>query len=173
MFNQYSYKKKFVALLLVFVMLVITSYKRSFSVLFQVIKVNKELTNNINQLAIKESGYAKLEAEVANLDKIIGKEGMSSEEVQQQIVNFATSKADVSISDLQAIHIADDENYIISTNQIDVTGNVNQLLQLGYSFEKNFDLSRLTSMNFYTVKKNNKVDKLHLKMIFQNYDNTK
>lgn len=173
MFNQYSYKQKFIALVVVFLMLVVASYRRSFSVLFQVIKENKELTSNINQLTIKEKGYAKLEAEVANLDKIIGKEGMSSEEVQQQIVNFATNKADVSISDLQAIHIADDENYIISTNQIDVTGNVNQLLQLGYSFEKNFDVSRLTSMNFYTAKKNNKVDKLHLKMIFQNYDSTK
>lgn len=172
MFNQYSYKKKFVALVLVFIMLIITSYKRSFSVLYQVIKENKELTQNIDQLAVKENGYAKLEAEVANLDNVIGKEGMSSEEVQQQIVNFSNN-ANVSISDLQPIHIADDENYIISTNQIDVMGNANQLLQLGYSFEKDFHFSRLTSMNFYTTKKNNKVDKLHLKMIFQNYDSTK
>ncbi len=173
MFEQYTYKKKFIALGLVFVMLCITAYKRSFSTLVEVIKENKELTNNVEQLNQKAKNSDKLTQEVAALDKLIGKEGMQSQEVQQQIVNFATNKANVSISDLQPIHTADDGNYVISTNQIDVTGNVNQLLQLGYTFEKDFDLSRLASMNFYTTKKNNKIEVLHLKMIFQNYGNTK
>lgn len=173
MFEQYTYKKKFIALGLVFVMLSITAYKRSFATLFEVIKENKELTNNVEQLNHKAKNSDKLIQEVAALDKLIGKEGMQSQEVQQQIVNFATNKANVSISDLQPIHIADDGNYVISTNQIDVTGNVNQLLQLGYAFEKDFDLSRLASMNLYTTKKNNKAEVLHLKMIFQNYGNTK
>ena len=173
MFEQYSYKKKFLALMLVFVMLAITAYKRSFSALFQVIRENKELVNNITQLEQKAGNLEKLQKEVSSLDKIIGKEDMKPEEVQQQLVNFATNNANVSISDLQPIHIADDENYLISTNQIDVTGNINELLQLGYSFEKEFNVSRLTSLNFYTTKKNNKAEQLHLKMIFQNYDNTK
>lgn len=173
MFEQYSYKKKFLALMLVFVMLAITAYKRSFSALFQVIRENKKLVNNITQLEQKAGNLEKLQKEVSSLDKIIGKEDMKPEEVQQQLVNFATNNANVSISDLQPIHIADDENYLISTNQIDVTGNINELLQLGYSFEKEFNVSRLTSLNFYTTKKNNKAEQLHLKMIFQNYDNTK
>ena len=173
MFEQYSYKKKFLALMLVFVMLAITAYKRSFSALFQVIRENKKLVNNITQLEQKAGNLEKLQKEVSSLDKIIGKEDMKPEEVQQQLVIFATNNANVSISDLQPIHIADDENYLISTNQIDVTGNINELLQLGYSFEKEFNVSRLTSLNFYTTKKNNKAEQLHLKMIFQNYDNTK
>lgn len=173
MFEQYSYKKKFFALMVVFVMLAITAYKRSFSNLFQVIKENNKLVKDISQLQQKAGNLEKLEGEVNSLDRIIGRENMRPEEVQQQIVNFATNNGNVSISNLQPIHIADDENYLISTNQIDVTGNVNELLQIGYSFEKNFNLSRLTSLNFYTNKKNNKAELLHLKMIFQNYDNTK
>ena len=173
MFEQYTYKKKFIALTIIFIMLSITAYKRSFNVLFDVIKQNKELTKNVEQLELKAKNSDQLIQEVAALDKLIGKEGMKSEEVQQQIVNFATNNANVSINDLKPIHIADDGNYVISTNQIDVTGNINQLLQLGYAFEKDFDLSRLASMNFYTTKKNNKTEVLHLKMIFQNYGNTK
>ncbi|MES2813133.1 MAG: hypothetical protein V4670_11735 [Bacteroidota bacterium] len=173
MFEQYTYKKKFIALTIIFIMLSITAYKRSFNVLFDVIRQNKELTKNVEELELKAKNSDQLIQEVAALDKLIGKEGMKSEEVQQQIVNFATNNANVSINDLKPIHIADDDNYVISTNQIDVTGNVNQLLQLGYAFEKDFDLSRLASMNFYTTKKNNKTEVLHLKMIFQNYGNTK
>jgi hypothetical protein len=170
MFEQYTYKQKFMALLIVFVMLSITAYKRSFSTLFQVMKENRELNNQVNQLANKAKNSDKLIEEVAALDKLIGKEGMQSQEVQQQIVNFATKNANVSISDLQPIHIADDGNYVISTNQIDVTGNVNQLLQTSYAFEQKFEWSRLASVNFYTIKKNNKPEALHLKMIFQNYE---
>ncbi len=169
MFEQYTYKQKFMALLIVFVMLSITAYKRSFSTLFQVMKENRELNNQVNQLANKAKNSDKLIQEVAALDKLIGKEGMQSQEVQQQIVNFATKNANVSISDLQPIHIADDGNYVISTNQIDVTGNVNQLLQTSYAFEQKFEWSRLASVNFYTIKKNDKLEALHLKMIFQNY----
>jgi hypothetical protein len=170
MFEQYTYKKKFIALTIIFVMLSITAYKRSFSALFHLMNENKELTRNVEQLNKRALNSDKLIREVAALDKLIGKEGIQSQEVQQQIVNFAANKANVSISDLQPIHVAGDGNYAVSTNQIDLTGNLNQLLQIGYAFEKDFNLSRLASMNFYTIKKNNKSEVLHLKMIFQNYE---
>ncbi len=173
MFEQYSYKKKFMALAILFVMLSITAYKRSFSTLFQVIGEHKELSNNVEQLNQKAKNTNGLIKEVAFLDKLIGKEGVAKQEVQQEIVSHATNQGHVSISDLQPIHMANDNNYSISTNQIDVTGSVNELLQLAYNYERNFNLSRLVSMNFYTTKKNNKTEVLHLKMIFQNYENNK
>lgn len=169
MFKQYSYKQKFVVLLLVFVMLSITAYKRSFSTLFQVIQENNKLSNQINQLKGKAKNTDKLMYEVATLDRIIGKEGLEPQEVQQKIVNFVTSNGNVSIYDLQPIHYATDGNYEINTNQIDVTGNVNQLLQVCYNFENEFDYSRLSSINLSKNKKNSKIEKLHMTMIFQNY----
>ncbi len=173
MFNQYSYKKKFMALAVIFIMLSITAYKRSFRALFEVMKEHKELSGNVEKLNLKVKNTDALIKEVAFLDKLIGKEGVAKQEVQQEIVSHATKEGQVSISDLQPIHTAEDENFAITTNQIDVTGNVNQLLQLAYNFEQNFNLSRLVSMNFYIAKKNNKTEVLHLKMIFQNYENNK
>ncbi len=94
--------------------------------------------------------------------------------VQQGIVSFAsTNSQNISINDLKPIHDFAEEDYHIITNQLDVTGNANQLLELAYNYEKNFDYSRMVSQNFYTIKKNNKPDVLHLKMIFQNYENNK
>lgn len=169
MFEQYSYKQKFIALLVLFVMLSVTAYKRSFRTLLEVRNENKILSENIEELHKKSKNTNKLLKEVEVLDQLIGKEGIAAQEVQQQIVNFSTNTPKVSISDLQPIHIVKDGNYTITTNQIDVIGNSNQLLQLSYAFEKNFNSSRLTSMNFYTTKKNNTTEILHLKMLFQNY----
>lgn len=174
MFEKYTFKTKFIALIVVFIMLFITAYKRSFNTLFQVLTDYKTLTLKVNEINKKGNNSVELIKEIAYLDKIIGKQEVTKEMVQQGIVSFATENhPKVSINDLQSIHVFPDENYTIITNQLDVTGNVNELLQLGYDFEKKFNLSRIISMNFYTSKKNNKPDVLHLKMIFQNYENNK
>lgn len=174
MFENYSYKIKCTALIVVFLMLSITAYKRSFHTLFQVISEYKVLSAKADDINKKANNTDGLIRDIAYLDKIIGKEGITKEMVQQGIVSFASEKhPQVSINDLQPIHVFPDDNYTIITNQLDVTGNSNQLLQLGYDFEKEFNFSRMVSMNFYIAKKNNKSDVLHLKMIFQNYENNK
>lgn len=173
MFEKYSYKQKCLALCGIFFMLSITAYKRSFSALFEVIKEHKTLTKTTEDFDKKSNNADILDKEIALLDKTIGKEGVSKEKVQQSIVSFTSENhPQVSISDLQPIHVFSDENYKIVTNQLDVTGNANQLLKLGYDFEKQFKFSRIVSMNFYTAK-NNKSELLHLKIIFQNYENNK
>lgn len=155
-------------------MLSVTAYKRSFHTLFQVMQENKALTAKIDAMNSKSHNTSHLMNEIAYLNKAIGKEGISKEMVQQSIVDFASGNAhQVSINDLQPIHVFDDNDYKIVSNQLDVTGGVNQLLKLGYDFEKEFNYSRMVSMSFYTNKRNNKTEVLHLKIIFQNYENTK
>ena len=162
------------ALALIFVMLTVTAYKRSFSKLFQTISEYKTLSSKIDELNKKANNTNGLIKDVAYLDKIMGKDGTTKEMIQQGIVSFASQNhAGISIHEVQPIHVFIDENHTVITNELDVTGGVNQLLQLGYDFEKKFDLSRITSMNFYTTKNNNKSEVLHLKMIFQNYENNK
>lgn len=174
MFESLSYKKKCIALLILFCMLSVTAYKRSFHTLFQAIQENKMLSAKIDAMNSKSHNTSHLMNEIAYLNKAIGKEGIGKERVQQSIVDFATGNAhQISINDLQPIHVFDDNDYKIVSNQLDVTGGANQLLKLGYDFEKEFNYSRMVSMSFYTNKKNNKTEVLHLKMIFQNYENTK
>lgn len=174
MFENYSYKQKFYALLGLFFILSITAYKRSFHTLFDVVKEYRTLskkTDDINKKAKNTNGLIK---DIAYLDKIIGKEDITKEMVQQGIVSFASENSpEISINDLKPIHDFREDNYHIITNQLDITGDCNQLLNLAYNFEKQFNLSRIVSMNFYTIKKNNKSEVLHLKMIFQNYENNK
>lgn len=172
MFEQYSYKTKFLALLCIFGMLSAAAYKRSFKTLIEVVKENHTLSEKTADISRKSKDSEKLALHIANLDKALGKEGVTKERIQQGIVGFATANhPGVSIHDLQPIHLYAYENYNIISNQLDLTGNANNLLRLGYDFEKQFDASRITSMNFYTTKKNNQSELLHLKIIFQNYEN--
>ena len=174
MFENYSYKQKFYALIVLFCMLSITAYKRSFHTLCYVINEYQILSKKADDINKKAKSTDGLTKDIGYLDKIIGKEGTTKEMVQQGIVSFGSENApEVSISDLKPIHDFPEDDYHIITNQLDVTGNSNQLLNLAYNFEKKFNLSRMVSMHFYTTKKNNKSEVLHLKMIFQNYENNK
>lgn len=172
MFENYSYKKKFSALILIFLMLSIAAYRRSFHTLFQVISEYNTLSIKVCEMNKKANNTDRLIKDIVCLDNVIGKQGISKEMVQQGIVSFASENhPKVSINELQPIHVFQDENYNIVTNQLDVTGNSNQLLQLGYDFEKKFKFSRIVSMSFYTIRKSNQPNVLHLKMYFQNYEN--
>lgn len=174
MFENYSYKQKFYALTALFFILSLTAYKRSFHALFDVVAEYRTLSKKADDINKKSKNTNEITKDIAYLDKIIGKEGVAKEIVQQGIVSFAAENdPQVSISDLKPIHDFPEDHYHIITNQLDLTGNSNQLLNLAYNFEKKFSLSRLVSMNFYTTKKNNKSEVLHLKMIFQNYENNK
>lgn len=174
MFENYSYKQKFYALIGIFFMLSITAYKRSFHTLFDVVSEYRELSKKADDINKKAKNTGTLKNDVEYLNKIIGKEGVTKEMVQQEIISFASTNSGVSINDLKPIHDYPETDYHIITNQLDVTGNANQLLELAYNFEKKFNYSRMVSQNFYTTKKNNnKSEVLHLKMIFQNYENTK
>jgi len=174
MFENYSYKQKFFALMLVFFMLSVTAYKRSFHALFDVMAEYRVLSKKADDINKKSKNTGTLKNDVEYLNKIIGKEGVTKDMVQQGIISFATTNSSaISINDLKPIHDFPEEDFHIITNQLDVTGNTNQLLELAYNFEKKFDYSRMVSQSFYTTKKNNKSEVLHLKMIFQNYENTK
>ncbi|WP_431244365.1 hypothetical protein ACQ9BO_08640 [Flavobacterium sp. P21] len=153
MFENYSYKQKFHALIVIFFMLSITAYKRSFHTLFEVVSEYHMLSKKADDINKKAKNTGTLKNDVEYLDRIIGKEGVTKEMVQQGIIGFATTNSGASINDLKPIHDYPEADYHIITNQLDVTGNANQLLDLAYNFEKNFNYSRMVSQNFYTTKK--------------------
>jgi hypothetical protein len=174
MFNQYPYKLKFKFLIVLFLMLSIAAYRRSFSSLIDAVKENHVLNNKVELLKNKAKNINQINSEIASLDKMIGKEGVAKEKVQQGIVSFLLDNSSgVSINDMQTIHEFHDSNFNIYTYQLDLIGNFNQLIKVAYTFEKKFEFSKITNTRFYIDKKNNKSDILHLKIIFQNYENNK
>lgn len=173
MFEKYTYKQKCIALVVLFFMLLFTAYKRSFKSLIAVYKEHNVLLVTANDIASKSRSLDVLSMEIASYDKYLGNQNVAKDIVQQEIIAFSTLHSGVSINDLQAIHVYAGDNYSVYTNQLDVTGNINNLIKLAYDFETKFNFSRVISTNYYKVKKNNSNEILHLKIIFQNYENNK
>lgn len=172
MFEQLSYKLKFKLLIAVSVMLSIAAYRRSFSSLIDVINENRSLKSKLELMNRNSKSIDQLNSEIAKLDKMIGKDGVSKEKVQQGIVGYISENCgEVSINDMKPTHEFIDNNYKIYTYEIDLVGNFNQLIRCMYLLEKKFDYSKIVSSNFYATKKDNKNNVLHLKIIFQNYEN--
>jgi hypothetical protein len=173
MFNKYSYKIKFQLLLALIILLGLTAYRRSFSILYQLIVENKALNEKAAVLQDKSKNISLLRAELTAIDRILGKENINKEKVQQDIIKYIDAQDNVSLYSMESFHTFKDQDYTIYTYRVDITGNVNSLLATAYNFEKHFNYSKLLSLNFYTTIKNNKPDNLHLKLIFQNYENNK
>lgn len=172
MFNQYTYKQKFQALLVLFILLGSAAYKRSFSSLFSVYSEYYKLHTKYSDFEQKNKNLPKLQNDIYKLDKVLGKGNVAKEVIQQEIIKFISTKSQkVSIVKLEPIHDFEDENLRIISNQIIVSGNINDLLELTYSLEKDFAFSRIVSYKFFTIKKNNQAVGLQLQIIFQNYEN--
>jgi len=172
MFNQYSYKVKFKVLIVLFFMLSIAAYRRSFSSLIDAVKENRILKNKVESFSKKANSIGHLKSEINSLDRMIGREGVNKEKTQQELVNFLLENSNnVSIHNMQPIHEYTENNYKVYSYVIDLTGGITNLLNVAYNFEKNFEYSKIVSTKYYTEKKNNKFETLHLKIIFQKYEN--
>lgn len=173
MFKQYSYKQKFYFLLLFFVMLSVAAYRRSFSNLFLLIGEHRTLVQKKDLIASQTPNTQRLQRDIADLESLIGKGETEKEKIQQEIVNFLVNNSNgVTIFELQPIHQYQQEDYLVHSFQLDITGSYNNLIQLANNYEKHFEFSKIVSMRFYTDTKNNQKETLHLRLIFQNYEKT-
>ena len=174
MSENYSYKIKLKALIAIFIMLSIAAYRRSLSTLIDTIKEHQKLKNKVELMSKNTKNVDQLNAEITNLDKMIGKEGVTKEEIQQGIVDFIIKNNNgTTINDMKTTHECTDGSYKIHTYQVDLVGNCNQLMSTVYEFEQKFQLGKIVSTKYYTEKKEEKINMLHLMIIFQNYENNK
>lgn len=172
MFENLSYKKKFLALIVLLVVLAITAYKRSFS-------ITLDARSNLNSSKLKlaevsnsQQKIATLKTEVAYLDKIIGKEAANADIVQQEILNTFNIIANGSeLVELEEVHAANNDYFNIYSNRLILSGSFKNLLEAAYHYEKDFDFSRVVSLKFYIEKEpRTRRKKLFEQLIFQNYE---
>lgn len=172
MFEDISYKKKFYALLVLMVMLGFTAYKRSFSMTIDSAKLVKESKERLAKVNNSQKHIAGLKAEVAYLDKLIGKESANPDIVQQEILNSLTRMdTDAQLIKLEEVHKASDDYFNIYTNRLKLTGSFQELLKATYTYEKEFEFSRVVSLEFYIEKEpRTRRKRLFEQIIFQNYE---
>lgn len=175
MFENLSYKHKFFAVLIGFLILFLASYKKTFK---HTIAAKKELSLTEEKLLNTDNLYNdlyKVKNEITALDNLIGGHSLKPEYVQQQILDFVSNtEIDINIVTIDDVHLYTDYEFLVYTNQIEFQGTYENLIHLLYDIEKNFKNSSVVSAKFhskqnYVTKKRN----LFLKIILQNYEKTK
>ena len=172
MFNNVTYKKKVIYAAILAVLLVFASFKKNIK---KIIHVNKQLKElQLSQLEDKDfnKDIAYLKQEIKTIEAYIGGVNVSPERVQQQLIKFIANAAlQVEIIGIERIHYASVDQFNILTNQITISGDYNNLIQLLDQIEQDFERSKITNAHFYTktdYRRNRK--ELFLTILFQNYE---
>jgi len=172
MFENLTYKQKFLALIVIAILLGYAGYKRSFRLTLDAYNDYTELSEKLKEINSSSSTIQELDTEIRYFDNLLGKENIEPILVQQEILNFVTNNSkSVKVFDLAEVHEASDKKFIIHTNQLTIEGSFEELLKIVYEFEKEFPYSRVVNTSFFKKKdfKTRRI-KLYAKIIFQNYE---
>ncbi|WP_396591865.1 hypothetical protein [Allomuricauda sp. R78024] len=172
MFENISYRKKFLVLITLLIAIGITAYKRSYSITLDAYKSLKSSREKLKDVSNSQERIAILKEKVDYLDNIIGKKATNADLVQQEIINtFTKIKNDSDLVKLEEVHKANNEYFNIYTNRLLISGTFNELLATTYKYEKEFEFSRVVSVRFYVEKElRTRKKKLFEQIIFQNYE---
>lgn len=170
-FDKYTYKQKNYALLVVLVLLLAVTYKKSISVTLELKKYNSELDDQLHlaDVAIGEISIKK--ARINQLNQVLGKENSSVEQVQQGFLNFfARNTSDLQVYKIDEVIKFQHPDFTINTHQIILKGGYTSTLNFLYKLEKEFDLARLTNVSFeYKKMSSEEPEALHTTLLIQNY----
>ena len=135
MFKEISNKKKFYAVIVLFLMLSFTAYKRSFKGAIESVSFYLESKNNIEKNEGESVKIILLKNEIQTLDNIIGKKAKNPEIVQNNILDFLNNQAQKStLSNIDKLHVSEDNYFTIYSNIITLKGNFNELITTMYAF---------------------------------------
>lgn len=171
MLKDISYKRKVLYGGILFVLMLLASYKKNFKDIF-------ELTDRLEQLNKigmgEDASYSimLLKNEIDEIENVIGSVVKEPEEIQQELLNFITqSKQDVSIEELKELHRSSSNDFLVSTQQIILKGDYKNLISLINELETDFETSRIVNVEFTSVKNfRKKKIELFVEITFQNYE---
>jgi hypothetical protein len=171
-FDKYSFKQKKYAALILGILLFAASYKRAFSTTIETRKAKQELIQKINDAKFAVSGIKQANKNLKELNKLIGKENVTIEKVQQGFLTFFTRKSKgLSIFQIDEVLRFKHPDFSILTHRIEIKGNFLDALSFIYTLEKEFDLAKLINVDFLYKKLNSEEQaSMYTIILLQNYE---
>lgn len=171
-FDKYSYKQKNYALLLLGVLLLAVAYKRAFKTTFETLNAKTDIELKIEQAKYATTNVKQVQKSLQQLNKLIGKENVTVEKVQQGFLNFFARKSQgISVFQIDEVLNYKHPDFTILTHRIVLKGNFIQTLKFIYELEKDFDLAKLVNVSFEYKKMNSdQPEDLYTVLLLQNYE---
>ena len=173
MFDNYTFKQKNRALLVIFILLAIVSYKRQIILSFAAVDEIHQQELNLARIDNSENELQMLMNTVSTLDRTIGKSNLEPDKIQQEILNtisLLSDKYDINLESIEETHIYKNVDFSVQSNEVILEGRFNDLTKSIYDLELNFEYARLINVEFYKKKiLSTKTTKLYAKILFQHY----
>jgi hypothetical protein len=152
LFEKYSYGQKNVALLLIGVLLLAVSYKRSFSKTLELISYSNELDQKIEDGKASQKNIQHLQKNLYDINHFIGKENNSVEQVQQQFLGFFdVNGKQLSLKQIDEVYSFDNPDYTVNTLKIDLEGPYVPLTNFIKLVEEKFEYARIVHVSNYLL----------------------
>jgi hypothetical protein len=171
-FDKYSYKQKNYALLLLGVLLVAVSYKQAFKTTLETLSYKRELTQKIDDAHHAVSAIRTAQRDNAYLNKLLGKENVTIEKVQQSFLDFfEKNSSNIIVYQVDEVLTYKHPDFSVNTHRILLKGGFLPTLRFLFSLEKHFDLAKLVNVSFEFKKYNTEEkEQLYTTLLLQNYE---
>jgi len=173
MFDKLTYKHKNYGLLILLVLMLMVSYKRSFVLTLNALDEIENQESQKQSAVTAQQSIEMLQISIAQLNQNIGRSDLEPDKVNQEILSTISAFSagnEVSLQRLESTHVFQTVDFTIFSNLISVEGSFNGILALIYYMENEFEYARLTNVNLYTLNDiTTKKTKLYAKLLFQHY----
>ncbi len=173
MFDKLTYKQKNYGLLLLFILMAMVSYKRSFVLS---INLNKEIDQQeLQKLEVKQSSKKidLLRMEIEQINQNLGKTDETSERVQQELlkaISHFPKSYGLTVEAINTTHIYSSVDYKILTNEVLFEGNFKGITRAINRLEQEFEYARIINTDIFKTKNHGeKASKIYAKVLFQHY----
>lgn len=172
MFDKINYKEKRVIIVFILMLLFFATYKKLYKNTFNTVNTYNQLKNKKLDSVQLKNDIVILKKDLNNINIILGN-NIDDNLIQQNILNFASEQSktlNTNIVSLGKQHVYKTNDVRIYSNFLELEGSYNTILKTIYTFEKEFQKSKINSVHFY-IKKNYtaKKQKLYAKILFQNF----
>lgn len=171
-FEQYSYKQKNLLLLILSALLLIVCYKRAISITLDLMTLNDELKVKTQEAEnSQQTVFAKQKLNKA-LDRVIGKENVPKEKVQQSFVSFfEMHRENVQLLSMEEPFVYIHPDFNIYSHRVILEGGFNDLHRLINDIEEKFEYAQLLNVTYQVERElRTKSNRLQATLILQNYD---
>lgn len=171
-FEKYTYKQKNYALLLLAVLLIAVVYKRAFNPTLETLTYKKEIQEKIERSKSAFQDISMLQKNLIQLNRLIGKENVTVEKVQQGFLNFfARRSSRIHVYQIDEVLTYKHPDFTILTHRIVLRGNFIDALKFIYILEKEFNLAKVLNVSFEYKKMNaDGPADLYTALMLQNYE---
>lgn len=148
-FDKYSFKQKNYALIVISVLLIAVTYKRAISLTIEKSEYADDLTSKLLKAETAFDALRNRQIVLSNLNRHLGEENNSVEQVQQDFLNFFARNS----KGLKVVQIDDVLNYKhpdfeINTHKIVLQGRYLSSVQFVYQLEQFFNAAKILNVSY-------------------------